>query len=122
MKKYSLVFLITLLFVGCSEFNAVKAPSVTITADTSADMCRINLSAGRYGIIKYTTDGTIPIASSATYSEEISLPVGTTLRTASFCPGGRRSEIITTTIETPPAASSIIITNGEYCITPSDSE
>ena len=121
MKKYSFVFLITLLVIGCSEFNAVKAPSVEITkSDNTADYCTIVLTAGRYGIIKYTTDGTAPIASSATYSEAISLPVGTTRRTASFCPGGRRSEIITTTIETPSAAS-YSITSGEYC-TPSDSE
>ena len=123
MKKKSFVLLIIFitLLTGCSEFNAVKSPSVEITADTSADMCRIQLSAGRYGIIKYTTDGTAPNNKSDIYEEPLSLSVGTTLRTASFCPGGRRSEIVTVTVERP-ADKSLSIQNGEYCPTPTDSE
>ena len=119
--QYLITIIMTLLLIGCSEFNAVKSPSVEITADTSADMCRIELSAGRYGIIRYTTDGSIPQFRSALYEETLSLPVGTTLRTASFCPGGRRSEIVTVTVERP-ADKSLSIQNGEYCPTPPDSE
>ena len=119
--QYLITIIMTLFLVGCSEFNAVKSPSVEITADTSADMCRIELSAGRYGIIRYTTDGSIPQFRSALYEETLSLPVGTTLRTASFCPGGRRSEIVTVTVERPVDAS-VIIQNSEYCPTPADSE
>ena len=121
MFQYLITIIMTLFLVGCSEFNAVKSPSVEITADTSADMCRIELSAGRYGIIRYTTDGSIPQFRSALYEEALSLPVGTTLRTASFCPGGRRSQIVTVTVERP-VDTSVIIQNGEYCPAPADSE
>ena len=85
-----LMIIIITLFTGCSEFNAVKSPSVEITqSDVSSDQCTIVLTAGRYGIIRWTTDGTVPVYASEIYESPLTLPAGTTLRTASFCPGGR---------------------------------
>ncbi|MBR6201120.1 MAG: chitobiase/beta-hexosaminidase C-terminal domain-containing protein [Spirochaetales bacterium] len=119
-----LMIIIITLFTGCSEFNAVKSPSVEITqSDVSSDQCTIVLTAGRYGIIRWTTDGTVPVYASEIYESPLTLPAGTTLRTASFCPGGRRSEIVTVTVEPPSSKeSAVIITNSEYCPAPPNSE
>ncbi len=113
MKK-TIVLLTICCLVGCTQLSPVKSPSLTVTAsDTTDDCYKVDMKAGRYGLIFYTLDGSVPTLRSEMYTGSLYVQSGTTIRSASFCPGGRRSEIVSIDIDSRTDRSSLI--KAEYC-------
>ncbi|HEY4292679.1 beta-N-acetylhexosaminidase [Luteibacter sp.] len=74
--------------LGIDAADSAFAPTFEMSRAADGAM-RVVLDNQVHGSgIRYTTDGTEPVAASATYTHPLALPAGTTLRAATFAPDG----------------------------------
>jgi hexosaminidase len=74
--------------LGIDAADSAFAPTFGISRATDGGMRVVLANQVDGGGIRYTTDGTEPVATSAMYTQPLALPAGTTLRVATFAADG----------------------------------
>lgn len=73
---------------GIGVADSAFAPGFAISRAANGGMRVVLANQVQSGDIRYTTDGTEPVATSAVYTQPLALRAGTTLRAATFAPDG----------------------------------
>ncbi len=107
LTNFAILITTLVLLCQCDLINPIKVPELNMTRLNDNEY-QVTMKGGKNSMVFYTIDGSKPTHKSNRYTTSVILPAGTQIRSVAYCPSGRHSQIVDTTITKEVSTKSLI--------------